>query len=265
MIELASGEHRVCIDPDLGGRITSWQIADVEVLAESGEHPIHGGLYLMAPWVGRLAGGRVRFEGRDYPQPANFEHWAIHGSLPFSRCTVLAESECEAVLSHETPESWPVPAVVTLLWHLHDWGLSSTASVSTPTGSFPAAIGWHPWFRRQLPGFAPIRYHINSVSQFQVDDDQIVTAAPGPISSGPYDHSFVVPDGGAILEWPGFRRIAVRSDLKFMHVYEAREHLCIEPQTAPPNGVNLRTLGYGHVVSNGEPLMASCNWEVSPA
>ncbi len=268
MLFISSGEHELFIDPTNGGRVVSWQIAGVDVLAPVEEEPIEGGWYLMAPWVGRLRDQSVTFDSHTFRQAINFREWAIHGTLPFAECRVLAHSDREIVISHQTDKRWPIPAMVTLAWEVHEWGVETRASVSTTEGSFPAAVGWHPWFRRNLAlGDTPVGrsavYGFDASAQFVTDEKFIVTGETVDVGVSPFDDSFVVPDGKAHITWPGFRRIDIAADVKFMHLYEANEFVCIEPETAPPNGVNLLGSGYGHIVSPGKPLTAQAEWRVS--
>ena len=50
-IEIASGDHKLVIDPINGGRATEWYKDDLQILGEQGDHPLIGGWYLMAPWA----------------------------------------------------------------------------------------------------------------------------------------------------------------------------------------------------------------------
>ena len=268
MLFIGSGEHELFIDPLNGGRVVSWQIAGVDVLAPVENEPIEGGWYLMAPWVGRLDQQKIVFESREYPQSTNFKNWAIHGTLPFAECRVLAHSDTEVVISHSTDKHWPIPALVTLAWEVHDWGVETRASVSTTEGNFPAAVGWHPWFRRNLllgddvVGRSAV-YGFDASTQFAVDENFIVSGDTIDVGTSPFDDSFFVADGKAHISWPGFRRIDIDADVQFMHLYESENFVCIEPETAPPNGVNLLEAGFGHIVSPGRPLTAHAEWRVS--
>ena len=49
LIEIASGNHRLIIDSNLGGKAMQWFIGDLQILGEKGEHPLLGGWYLMEP------------------------------------------------------------------------------------------------------------------------------------------------------------------------------------------------------------------------
>lgn len=263
MLHISAGEHELQIDPVNGGRAVSWRIGGVEVLANDEGHPITGGWYVMAPWVGRIRNAAVNYQGRTFIQPLNFDQWAIHGSMPFSECRVLAHSSDEVVISHTTSRAWPIAAVVTSVWEVNEWGISTRASIATTAGEFPASLGWHPWFRRNLDVGQSARYELEINQKFARDADNIVTGELSDAGSGPFDDSFTVPNGHAYIEWPGFRRIDIDSDVRFMHLYEAESSVCIEPETAPPNGVNLLDLGFGHVVRPQQPLTAEAHWRVS--
>lgn len=262
MLRIESDEHSVLIDPHVGGRIVSWKIAGVDVLADAGDHPIRGGMYVMAPWVGRLAHAAVVFERESYPQPLTYKQWAIHGSMPFGPCNVERVSETELRVEHVTPLSWPVEMRVSMSWKVSKLGLTSSAEISTREGSFPAAIGWHPWFLKTLSNGSTATYRLESTQQFQIDEDFIVTGEVIPKTSGPHDDSFIVPTRRAEISWGGFRTVNIETSAEYFHLFETEKLVCLEPETSPPNGVNLLDQGFGYLVTPDQPLTAYAHFLV---
>lgn len=264
MLRIESDEHSVLIDPKVGGRIVSWKISDVDVLAEAGDHPIQGGMYVMAPWVGRLANAAITFEGQLYPQPLTYKQWSIHGSMPFSACNVERISDSEVRVEHVTPRSWPVEMHVTVSWKVSELGLTSSAEISTNDGSFPAAIGWHPWFLKTLSNGATATYGFESTQQFQIDEQFIVTGDLIAKTLGPHDDSFIVPKRRAEISWGNFRTVSIETSAEYFHLFEAEKLVCLEPETSPPNGVNLLEHGFGYLVTPDQPLSAFAHFLVRP-
>ncbi len=263
MQKIKSGENELTIDPDFGGRAISWKLAGVELLAEPGDNPIVGGFYLMAPWVGRLRNSEVVFNQNKYPQEINFQTWAIHGTFPFKACEITYKSETEIVLKQSTTSNWPIDATIECRWLVQEAGLQTSATISTIDGEFPASLGWHPWFRRKLAVGMPANYEVNSSAIYVRDEDFIINGDTSEIFSGPFDDSFLVPTGKASITWPEFCAIDIVSTTKYFHLYEARNSVCIEPETSPPNGINLLAQDLGFIVSPDSPLSATVNWNIS--
>ena len=169
----------------------------------------------------------------------------------------------QAELTYSLGEPWPWSGLVRMSWILEPTELRTQIQISSEEAAFPVVVGWHPWFRRTLEVGTSARYELEATAQYLRDQDEIVTGEISQIGAGPFDDSFAVPTGRAHIEWPKFRRIDIESDFQFMHLYEANTTVCIEPETSPPNGVNLLDLGFGHIVRPQEPLTAEVHWRVS--
>ena len=79
-----------------------------------------------------------------------------------------------------------------------------------------------------------------------------------PQPPGPWDDCFTGVHGDPRLVWPGRVELVLSSSCDHWVVYDQRDHaVCVEPQTAPPDFVNLPA---PHVVEPGEPLMATMTW-----
>ncbi len=263
MLEIESGINKLSIDPVHGGRATSWKVKGVELLSPAGENPIIGGFYLMAPWVGRLRDSEVVFNGQHFPQQINFQDWAIHGTFPFSDCELVFKTDTEIVLKQKTTKDWPISAIIECRWLVLESGIQTTATISTEIGKFPASLGWHPWFRRKLEVGLPAIYEIESQAIFNRGKELIIDGSQSEIFSGPFDDSFLVPSGKSFISWPHFCSIEIESTTKFFHLYEAQNSVCIEPETSPPNGINLMEKNLGFLVTPDSPLTATVDWKVN--
>jgi len=264
VLKIESDEHILQIDPLHGGRIVSWQIESVDVLAPAEDHPIRGGMYVMAPWVGRLKDASVTYNKRQYPQPHNYKQWAIHGSMPFSPCDVSRISDSEVIVHHTTSSTWPVQMNIDVSWKVSSIGLVSSARISTTDGEFPAAIGWHPWFLKTLSNGCSATYSFDSNQQFEVDEECIVTGNLIEKTQGLHDDSFILRSGHVEIFWEGFRTINIETSARYIHLFETERLVCLEPETSPPNGVNFAHEGFSDIIGPSRPLTAYAHFLVEP-
>jgi len=119
--------------------------------------------------------------------------------------------------------------------------------------AFPACIGWHPWFRRQLRGGRRGRLEFEAGAMYVRGDDGIPTGElrePGP---GPYDDCFRRVRTPIRMVWPEAVTLELRSSASCWVMFdELEDAICVEPQTGPPNALNDEPF----VVAPGQPLTA---------
>jgi aldose 1-epimerase len=260
IIEIASGKHKLVIDSIAGGRAIEWFIDDLQILGPNGDHPLVGGWYLMAPWAGRIKDNQVVYKGSNFPQDINFQDWAIHGTVLFSEGQVRNQSETSVEIVHETNDKWPVKMQIVQKWSITNNFVKCHASVSSASGEFPAEIGWHPWFNRQLKKGKPAKFGIEAISQYEKDERFFTLNKTKPIGIPPFDDAFDVPTGKGFIEWPDALRIDFSSDVDTFVIFdEPQDVFCIEPQTGPPDAINHPR----HIVSPGKPLEASVKWDIT--
>ena len=137
--------------------MTSLVVDGSELLVTEGMGPIMWGCYPMAPFAGRIRDGRFSFDGRDHRLPTNLPPHAIHGTVLERAWEVDAVVHGarygEATLSIDLGPDWPFAGRVTQRVVLGSAGLKATLTLAADE-SMPAAMGWHPWFRRVLTGSA---------------------------------------------------------------------------------------------------------------
>ncbi len=118
-------------------------------------------------------------------------------------------------------------------------GVSVEMAVTAQAVDLPLTFGWHPWFVRHLEGVeghADFRADV----MYQRGDDGLPTGALVPVPEGPWDDCMTGLHGTSAVVWPGIGRIEVASDLDHMVVFTDHTHgICIEPQSGPPDAVNL--------------------------
>ncbi|CAM5717610.1 aldose epimerase [Streptomyces hirsutus] len=192
--------------------------------------------------------------------PLNAPPHAIHGTARDAAWRTARKSADEAVLTYDLVEPWPYPGRVTQQFTLGEDALTLAMAVETYDSSFPAQLGWHPWFNRSLGGAdaQDVRLDFTAAWQEERGDDHLPTGNRVDPRPGPWDDCFGMPDGVDVtLTWPGQLELKVTSREEWVVVYdEQSEAVCVEPQTGPPNGLNT----HPRLVTPLEPLEATTTW-----
>lgn len=260
MLVLENKNARVVIDPQAGGRISSLAIDGLELLRPRADDPILWGCYPMAPWAGRVRNGEFEFAGNRYQLPLLLPPHAIHGTV------FLREWQIESPqkISTELGPDWPFRGRAVQSFSLAENALTLQLEVQAEEDAFPCSIGWHPWFMRRLARGAPAEL-IFDASQMYVRDDAGIaigkTVVPPP---GPWDDCFTGVIKSPLLRWPGALELSLHSNTSHWVVFnECEDAICVEPQTAPPDALNIAPL----LVTSQQPLRAefTIEWRVLSA
>lgn len=270
VVRLAVGDIALTIDLDSGARATSWTVAGTELLAHHGDDPVEHGMYPMAPWAGRVRGNAVTVAGTTTLLPVTYAPWALHGTVLARSGSVVREEhsseEARLIVRFTDHPGWPWATTVDVDWHLQPGRLTTRLSVQADADAFPAVVGWHPWFRRDLGVGAPLQWRLSATSRLVRGDDHLPTGdlvAYDP-ADGPFDDAFVATD--ASVEWPGALRIDIASDGGWFVVFdELSDAVCVEPQSGPPDGLREQAGAPPRRVVPGEPLMLTTQWSISGA
>lgn len=258
-LTLRSGDAVVHLDLDAGGRVTHFSVGDVELLAQIDlGSPYHWGSFVMAPWAGRIRNGRFDFNGLVHHLPVNWGPHAIHGTVADRPWWVADADADSAVIDCPLDDRWPWRGFVRQVIRLDERVADFRVEVHADDEAFPAAAGWHPWFRRRLtPGGEPVELSFDAEAMLVRDAGGIPTGERGPIADGPWDDCFEGVRWPATLTWPGALSLAISSDTRYGVVYtEPLDALCVEPQTGPPDALNLEPF----LVTPGRPLAAAMTW-----
>ncbi|MBT3152268.1 aldose 1-epimerase [Streptomyces sp. CHD11] len=252
-ITLTAGDAEVDVLPGNGGRVGGLRVGGVELLRQGERF----GCFPMVPWCGRIREGRFRDGAVVRQMPLNAPPHAIHGTARDAAWRTARTGAEEAVLTYDLAEPWPYAGRVTQQITLGEGSLTLTMGVETYESSFPAQIGWHPWFRRSLGG-EDVRIGFEPAWQEERGEDHLPTGRRIDPRPGPWDDCFGMPAGVDVtLTWPGQLRLEVTSPEQWVVVYdEQREAVCVEPQTGPPDGLNT----HPRLVTPLEPLEASTTW-----
>ncbi|MGX1512357.1 aldose epimerase family protein [Streptomyces collinus] len=252
-ITLTAGDAEATVLPGNGGRIGGLRVGGTELLRQGERY----GCFPMVPWCGRIRDGRFRDGAVVHQMPLNSPPHAIHGTARDASWRTARVTADEAVITYDLVDPWPYPGRVTQVVALAEDGLTLSMSVETYESSFPAQIGWHPWFNRTLGGTG-VEIAFAPAWQEERGDDHLPTGNRVEPKPGPWDDCFGMPDGVDVtLTWPGRLELKVTSREQWAVVYDEQEAaVCVEPQTGPPNGLN--TLP--RLVTPLEPLEATTTW-----
>jgi len=252
-ITLTAGDAEVTVQPGNGGRIGGLRVGGTELLRQGERF----GCFPMVPWCGRIRDGRFLDGGTVHQMPLNSPPHAIHGTVRDGAWRTARRTADETVITYDLVEPWPFPGRVTQAVALTGDSLTLTMAIEAYGDSFPAQIGWHPWFNRNLGG-EDVLVDFSPAWQEERGDDHLPTGNRVDVKPGPWDDCFGMPDGVDVtLTWPGQLALKVTSPEQWVVVYDEQEAaVCVEPQTGPPNGLN--TLP--RLVTPIEPLEATMTW-----
>lgn len=266
-VVLRSEDVTLDIDLDAGARAVSWTVAGVEVLARYGSASVNHGMYAMAPWAGRLRDNRLAWGGRVYELPVSHDVWALHGTCLAARSEIVehertADGERLVARMGHHPD-WPWPMLVDLTWDLRGRELVTVITVHAKTEPFPAVVGWHPWFRRELATASPAEWSLQATGMLERGDDHLPTGGVQPFDpeAGPFDDAFLVPSGRGSVRWPGELRIDIESSGAWFVVFdELAAAVCVEPQSGPPDGLHVRDDYAPPIAAPGRPAVMTTRW-----
>jgi aldose 1-epimerase len=251
VLELTAGPARATVDAARGGRLASLRVGGRELLVpppDDIDTSIHWGSFLMAPWPGRLAGGRLRWRGRTIQLRRTHGRHAIHGLAWATPWTVDRSSRSEVEMHVDLErDGWPFGGEVRQSLRLEPARLTLEAAI-TAERPMPAALGWHPWFQRGSPD-PRLTLTANGVLERHA---MLPTGAVRPLvrrtdlRAGPtlgrrrLDDAFTGARSPAILRWPDLElRLDFGPECDVVVAYTPWNAICIEPQTARPNALGL--------------------------
>ena len=260
-VVLQAGDDRVEIDENVGGKITSLVAGGEERIAQPTAEmdPVADvllwGSFLMIPWAGRLAEGRLPWEGELHHMPQNFGGHAIHG-VGFDKPWEVQESTgASAVLALDLGAAgWPFGGTARHRLTLAPNRLDLVAEVEASDGSMPVAAGWHPYFRRPDDGDLAIR--VTSDHVLETTPDLIPTGGLTPVEGDTdlreqpvlgdrrLDHVYANVSPPAIVAWPDLElSLNFGDEIATAVVYTPEGKACCEPQSAWPNAPELASGG----------------------
>ncbi len=237
-IHLQAGAASLTVDASNGGRLSSLEIADRQLLVIEGSlGPLQWGSYPMVPWAGRVRDGSFEFGGIAQQLEQNLPPHSAHGVGFVSSWERIGPD----AIALDMADRWPYGGRVTQQFELSPDSLTITMTVEA-TEDMPVMVGWHPWFARYLntdagpveaePAFGPAR-------MYELDDTAIPTGRLVAVPPGPWDNCFTELEREPVITWPGVVELALSSSCDHWVIYtEPEQALCVEPQSQAPDAFN---------------------------
>lgn len=274
-IDLAAGDLTASIHPLDGCRLTSLTVAGIELMRQwtPERRAFQYGAFPMIPWVGRMGGGRLRFNDVDYHLPVNKPPHALHGMACFGPWRTASQTDTTAELTYRLTDPWPWAGTATQRFELTADALVTTLTIETDGTPFPAAAGWHPWFAKWVGtpeevALAPLGEPADElIIRFTADwqeepgDDELPTGRRIEPRDGPWDDAFGFSSAmSATLTWPHRVELGMSSPATSMVVFTTQpDAACVEPLSGPPNGINTDQT----VVTAAQPLVLTTSWTLT--
>jgi aldose 1-epimerase len=285
LITLEAQSERAVIVPEAGCQCLSYRAGTLDVIAGPAnpdawrEHPHRGGIPILFPWPGRVAGARFTFRGREYRLPVNepARGHAIHGFAceRAFRVTRRGPYFVTAMLdSSDYPDLnsiWPWPFALEIDYEVGNGLRLKTRVTNTGDSIMPFGFGAHPYFHAPLDPKGTrdaILIQLDANARWPLDARLIPTGATEPLGGkndlraprpfGPetYDDVFrMAPISNSDQSAPRARlidpslkaAIEIRADAAFgdFVVYAPTENpvVAIEPYTCAPDAFNLAARG----------------------
>jgi aldose 1-epimerase len=261
VIELRAGTAIATVDVDRGGRLASLRVGERELLVgppDDVDRSIHWGSFLMAPWPGRLADGRLRWRGRTHQLRRTHGRHAIHGlvwAVPWTVDPATAGAATIEMAASLDRDGWPFGGSVRQAYRLEPDHLSIEASIVAADRPMPAALGWHPWFRRDAVGAGDPSLLVAADGTLE-QRSMLPTGRVLPLGGRTdlrgsprlgrrrLDDVFVDARSPAILRGDDMElRVAFGPECRIVVVYTPWNAVCVEPQSALPNALGLEDAG----------------------
>ena len=290
ILPMRAGGLEAGVVPEVGGSLSHFRrvggvnymrSADPDDLAA--RDPVRMACFPLVPFSGRIAKGRLNFDGATYELPINAppDSNALHGDgwqCPW-RVESAGDRDVQLVLD-DPGRGWPWPYCARQSYSLSEAALTITLSVTNLSDRpMPTGVGIHPWF--DVTPNARLKFEAESV--YHVDDGYLFTevtsvppewnfAAGRPIDGTDLVNGFTGWTGGAEITWPEWGQtltIAAKPPLTQLVVYTpaGQNFFCVEPVSHAVDSFNLEAAGVapdnGTIVLNPDQTL-DCSATFSP-
>ena len=186
MFTIESGDARLTVAPEEGGRIVGFSVGGYELLVPRDVNEHDFGCFPMAPWAGRIRHGRFTFGGEEYQLPLNKPPHAIHGTARDQAWEIVGDG----VIATELGHPWPFGGRVVQRFALAHQQLELTMEVHAGEEPMPASCGWHPWWNRFPRDDIGLHLELRAGAMLEKDDEGIQTGELVDLHRPPWDDCF---------------------------------------------------------------------------
>lgn len=230
------GPASVEVDAARGARIRRLRLGGHDLLVDHAADvasAFRDGMFLMAPYAGRVARAQFAWEGASVQLPMNAPPHSAHGVV----ADVTWRSTTPGAFTTLLDGRWPFGGWASIDIEIRATGLRLEARVGGAWHRMPTNIGWHPWFRRRIDGVdGSLVWDVPMVYR---EDDGITSRSLTP--RDPTSRTWTAPPGDAdpVVRWPGMFDLRLTSaEARCWVVHETPDAICVEPQTAPGDALN---------------------------
>lgn len=233
---LSSDNWSVTVAPRHGGRAAQISLRGRDLLVSNDErnrdNDLLWGCYPMVPWCGRLRNGEFTHDNVSHTMVRNEGSHALHGFGFQREWTLTQMTEVSVTMSLDLSDIVPFNGTCEhTITVSHDEVVLSLA-IASHGGTFPAMLGWHPWFPREWT------YDVSFNSMLRRDADNIVSEFAMPPSAEPWDDCFFDAQHAPTLRRDELA-VALESDCSFWMAFtEPTDAFCLEPMSGPPNSLD---------------------------
>jgi galactose mutarotase-like enzyme len=264
-VRLEAGGCAVEIAPAAGGRIAALEVHGWDLVRRDGWTDREWGSFVMAPWIGRLRDGRVRWRDRAWDMPLTEPPHALHGTVLDVPWDVIGATASSVRLTTGLGPDWPFEGRVARSLELRPDRLIDRLEVHATREPFPVILGWHPWFRRRAVRLADgaasgvVEVRIHGARRVDLDAGGLPTGRLAEPRPDPQDDVLLDVVEPPVVRWPGAVELALHAAAACAWIaYTAHpDGVCVEPLTGLPDGLNGGWLGDPPVVEPGRPLTAA--------
>lgn len=286
-VRLTQGRAAVEVAPGVGGRLSALEIDGWDLLRRDGWTDREWGAFVMAPWIGRLRGAHVDWDGSGWDVTATEPPHAIHGTAMDTPWLVSDVSSRTVRMETSLGPEWPTGGRLVHTIALDDDRLRMRLEVHAERKPTPAIIGWHPWFHRRATRVVPtdraaivkdaidetlrmtdeprlfetgeVEVLVDARRRVELDRDGLPTGVLLEPRGDPRDDVLLGVTRPPIVRYPGGPTLhLVAGGAAAWVVYTAHpDGVCVEPVTGLPDGLNGGLLGEPPVARPLNPIVAT--------
>ncbi|MCC7000333.1 MAG: aldose epimerase [Deltaproteobacteria bacterium] len=233
---LRDGDTLVEVVPARGALVTRLRVAGREVLyldratLEDPSKNVRGGIPLLLPFAGRLAGDRFVPAGTTMKQHGFGRNlaWSVPNDHPHSPDQLTMVLEASAATRAQYPYDFRAQHTVQALPR----GLQLTLTIDNRGDTaLPLTPGWHPYFSCAPAAKAAIRSDVSGLEHSRFTDER------------EFDFGLPVPPATlATFQVPGLGAVALSFGpaLEYLQLWSlpGRDFVCLEPFVAAPDTIN---------------------------